>query len=297
MRRLKNSRLGTVIGTPDTLPRPPSHASSDAVVAQAQAFLREAGLYIRSYLLIRTCVGIIGVALPFALLIGEATIRGSITARGSISAYYHSSMQSLFVGALCIVAFLLLTYMSGQPRTIDFRFSTAAGIALFTLVMFPTRRPGASTAPPRCGPDIRPEPEGCSWAESTFGEHGAAIVHGVGAALFIASLALISYAFAYRDYARQRAADAELGGPGGQKRAADSRKRRGWRPPLHLTCASVIVLAALWAALGSAFDWFHILRMTPLYLGELVSVIAFGVSWFVAGNPARLAQPWKYPVP
>src|SRR3712207_3278421 len=97
MRRLKNSRLGTVIGTPDTLPRPPSHASSDAVVAQAQAFLREAGLYIRSYLLIRTCVGIIGVALPFALLIGEATIRGSITARGSISAYYHSSMQSLFV--------------------------------------------------------------------------------------------------------------------------------------------------------------------------------------------------------
>jgi len=271
------ARLRTVVGTPITLPRPPSQTSPDAVAAQDRAFLREAGLYIRSYLLIRTCVGIIGVALPFVLLIGEASIRGSITARGSISAYYHSSMQSIFVGALCIVAFLLLTYMSGQPRTIDFRFSTAAGIGLFALVIFPTGRPGAAAGPPRCGPDIRPEPDGCSWAESTFGEHGSAIVHSIGAAVFIASLALISYAFAYRDhYTRQQPL---------------------WRARLHVTCASVIVAAALWASLGSAWNAPHIWQMTPLYLGELVSVIAFGVSWFTAGNPVRLAQPKKYPVP
>lgn len=276
MRRLARSRLGTVTGVPETLPRPPSYATQGAVAPPADAYLREAQLYIRSYLLIRTCVGIIGVALPFVLLIGEASLRGSITARGSISAYYHSAMQSVFVGALCIVAFLLLTYMSGQPHTIDFRLSTVAGVGLFALVVFPTGRPGASEEPPRCGPDIRPAPDGCSWAESTLGEQGSAVVHGIGAAVFIASLALISYAFAYRDHERQR-------GVG--------------RAGLHLLCAAVIVVAALWASLGSLLDAPHVLRMTPLYLGELVAVIAFGVSWFTAGNPLRLVRPTRYPVP
>ena len=44
-------------------------------------------LYVQSYLLIRTIVGIIGFLLPFVFIIGEAVfLRGGIHVRGSISA-------------------------------------------------------------------------------------------------------------------------------------------------------------------------------------------------------------------
>ena len=115
-------------------------------------------LYLRSYLLIRSAVGLIGIGLPIALMIGEAFFSGSVHARGSLSAYYHSPMQDLFVGSLCVIGVLLLTYMAGQKATVDFVFSTVAGVTVLGVVFFPTNRPDIPTTEPLCGPNTKPEP-------------------------------------------------------------------------------------------------------------------------------------------
>src|SRR5215467_13881070 len=69
--------------------------------------------YTRSYRLIRLVVGFLGIALPIVFIIGEALfLRGSVHVRGSLSEYYHTSMQDIFVGGLCIIGLLLAAYMA-----------------------------------------------------------------------------------------------------------------------------------------------------------------------------------------
>src|ERR1700754_981737 len=126
-------------------------------------------LYVQSYLLIRTIVGIIGFLLPFVFIIGEAVfLRGGIHVRGSISAYYHTSMRDVFVAALCVVGFLLVTYLAGQRNTWDFWLSLVGGVALVGVVFFPTGRPGLLRGAPRCG--TAPMPEGCVPIQQALGE-------------------------------------------------------------------------------------------------------------------------------
>src|SRR5690606_17836487 len=88
-------------------------------------------LYVRSYLLIRTLVGLLGILLPVLFIVGEAAyFRGGVHVRGSLSAYYHTSMRDIFVAGLCVIGFLLATYLSGQVRTWDFWLSLVAGVAV-----------------------------------------------------------------------------------------------------------------------------------------------------------------------
>src|SRR5262249_52726620 len=126
-------------------------------------------LYVRSYLITRTVVGLIGILLPFALMIGERYFNGSVHNRGSLSAYYHSPMQDIFVGSLCTIGVLLLTYMSGQWRTVDFVFSSIAGVAVLGVALMPTTRSDLTKDAALCGPHTLPVPPGCSSIESAWG--------------------------------------------------------------------------------------------------------------------------------
>ena len=52
-------------------------------------------LYVRSYLLTRTVVGVLGVLLPVALVAGEAFgVPGPVQVRDSLSAYYHTGCRT-----------------------------------------------------------------------------------------------------------------------------------------------------------------------------------------------------------
>ncbi len=104
--------------------------------------------YTRSYQVIRLTIGFLGVLLPVVFIIGEAFfLKEGIHVRGSLSAYYHTSMQDVFVAGLCVIGFMLVTYMAGEPRTWDFWVSLAGGIAVLGVVFFPTSRPGLRAAP------------------------------------------------------------------------------------------------------------------------------------------------------
>src|SRR5262249_39710170 len=155
--------------------------------------------YTRSYRVMRLAVGILGVALPLVFIIGEAFfLRGGVHVRGSISAYYHTPMQDVFVGGLCVIGFLLATYMAGENRTWDFWArliaGLAAGVAVLGVVFSPTTRSGLPAGAPACG--SVPEPPGCSAVEQTLGEHQTAVIHGTCAIVFILFLAVMSFLFA-----------------------------------------------------------------------------------------------------
>lgn len=217
-------------------------------------------LYARSYLLNRLVIGAIGVLLPTLLFIVDwLYLRGAVTVRGSLSAYYHTSARDLFVAALCITGVMLLTYMAAQKSTWDFWLSSIAGVAVIGVALLPTKRPGG--ARPLCGPDALPVPPGCTQLQQAFGETSVATFHYVFAGIFIVSLAAICFLFAKRERVH--------GGRNGRAR-------------LHLVCGVTILVAVAWVVLG-LFVNLEIFSFTSLYVGEVVSVYAFGLSWFVKG--------------
>jgi hypothetical protein len=235
--------------------------------------------YTRSYRAIRLAVGILGIALPLALIIGEALyLKGSVHVRGSLSEYYHTSMQDVFVGGLCIVGFLLITYMAGELGTWDFWASLIGGLAVLGVVYFPTTRTGLKPGAPPCG--SLPKPPGCSPIEQALGEHKTAVIHAGCATVFILSLAVMSFLFAaseVRSGAERQAAHAGSGSG-----AFRSRSLFG----IHSVCALIILAAGAWAFFGADIG-----QLTALYIGEVASVWAFAISWLVAGffltAPAR----------
>jgi len=230
-------------------------------------------LYAKSYLLIRSVLAFIGILLPIAFIVGEAYfIDGGVQVRGSLSSYYHSTMRDLFVAALAVTGFLLLTYMAGQRNTYDYWLSTAAGIAVLGVVFFPTTRPGVGSAP-TCG--TLPEPAGCSAMQQQLGEALTAKIHLVSAAIFVLSLAAIAFVYAHRE--RRYNAQPRLAA-------------------IQTVCGWVIVLAVVWVVLGNWVD-LQIGPLTPLYVTEVVSVWAFGLSWLLTGRAllARLIPGVKAP--
>lgn len=234
--------------------------------------------YTSSYRIIRLVVGFLGVSLPIVFMAAEAFLRGSVHVRGSLSAYYHTSMQDIFVGGLCVIGLLLMTYMAGEWKSLDFAASLIAGFALLGVVFFPTMRPGLPVGTPACG--SLPEPSGCSFVEQALGEHNTAVIHAVCAVVFILCLAIMSFLFA--------AAEVLPEGEGAADPARPSRSlRRFW---VHSVCALVILLAGAWVFVGGALGA-NIGELTPLYIGEVASVMAFGISWLVAGF--YLTAPFK----
>jgi hypothetical protein len=236
----------------------------------------------------RLVVGFLGVALPLVFIIGEAFfLRGGVHVRGSISAYYHTAMQDIFVGGLCVIGFLLATYMAGEWRTLDFWASLIAGLAVIGVVFFPTTRSGLPAGAPACG--SVPEPPGCSAVEQALGEHQTALIHGACAIVFILFLAVMSFLFATSELAPKQ--DPPMP-PGGPKPKAFGSRRLFW---IHTSCALVILAAGAWAFAGAGI-W----ELTPLYIGEVAAIWAFGISWIIAGfdrtAPARV-KPVAAPAP
>lgn len=226
--------------------------------------------YTYSYRIIRLVVGFLGILLPVIFIIGEAAfLKGGVQVRGSLSAYYHSPMQDFFVGGLCITGLMLATYMGGEPKTWDFWVSLLAGIAVLGVVFFPTSRPPDQASSGVCG---SPKVIGCSVIESTLGEHQTAVIHAICAVVFIICLAIMSFLFGLAEVV----VDNDRSMSSGQHKQG-----RFWNPALfwaYSGLALVIVAAGAWAFWGAQLG-----KLTPLYIGEVAAVWAFGISWLLAG--------------
>lgn len=213
-----------------------------------------------AYRIMCTLVGLLGLALPAVLILGDLWfVDGGARARDSLSAYYHTGMRDFWVGAVCVIGFLLATYQAGNRSSWPFRLSLVAGIAALGVAWFPTHRQVADGAP-ACGPDANPQPADCSAIQTELGEDRVQWLHFGSAVVFIACLAAMSYLFGR--YARTRAAS------------------------LHYLCAGLIAGFAGLIVLGRVVE-FEILGLTTLYVGEVGCVVAFSVSWLINGVDLR----------
>jgi len=207
--------------------------------------------YVRSYLIMRTLVGALAIALPFVLvLVDGLSFDGDPFPRTSLSAYYYSGARELFVGGLSAVGVFLITYKVAEAN-LDNTLSLLAGIAVLVVAQFPPGRPTRLVGP--------------TPLQDLFGESVVGVIHFTAAATFIMSLAALSYYFGWREGARPP--------------VAGRRSPRFWQR-YHWICAGIIVAALAWCAITLLSDWGP---SRALLYGEAVAVWAFGASWLWKG--------------
>jgi hypothetical protein len=216
-------------------------------------------LYVLSYLVTRAVVGVMALVLPFVLVAAEPFIDGTLKQRGSISAYYNTPLRDMFVATACVIGILLITYMAGH-RSWEFRASLIAGVAVIGLALVPTDHAG----PDVCG--VPGQPADCAPIPRWLGESASAGIHYGFATVFLVSLAVVCVIFGLRERLK-------------------GKPRLGW---FHFGAAIVIAASLLEIVAGVVFT----LSAGPfatLYLGEMVTVLAFGASWTVKGWEVRKA--------
>lgn len=205
--------------------------------------------YVRSYLIMRIFVGVLGVALPFLLVLSDYVAFDGPFLRDSLSAYYYSGAREVFVGTLSATAVFLITYKVAT-RSLDNTLSIVAGLAVGFVAAFPTGRPAQVL--------------GLTPLQERLGESVVAAIHFTAAAAFIVSLAVITYTFGVREGARA---------PREGKRSPTFWRRYHW------LCAGAIAAALLWIGVTELAGW----PSKSLLIGEAVAVWAFGASWLMKG--------------
>ncbi|HEY5821172.1 MAG TPA: DUF998 domain-containing protein [Propionibacteriaceae bacterium] len=101
----------------------------------------------KSFLATRLIVGVIGVALPIALVVGDALWFDQPWFRPSISDYYNSGMRDWFVGSLWAIGAGLLVYMATRRNDWDNRISIVAGVLAILVAQLPTNVIGVPATP------------------------------------------------------------------------------------------------------------------------------------------------------
>lgn len=216
--------------------------------------------YLRSYLLMRTVIGLIGMGLPVVLLVGDWLFVAGAMPRGSLSAYYHTGMRDIFVGSLFVIGVFLLTYMLFTYNW-DNVLSMIAGVAALAVAIFPTG--GNHPLTP---------------LQERLGERTVSFVHQASAAVFILSLAVISFLFGQRE---RRRPDRRL-----------NQQRRG--KALHWACGLIIIGAVAYMAATKLLGWQD---EHSLFYGETVAVLAFGLSWLMKGLELDILLHGRMPEP
>jgi hypothetical protein len=90
---------------------------------------------VHSYLFLRRAIGLIGLALPFVLILGKQLVQGGDLI-GSLSGYYYTDLRDVLVGAMCAAGVFLLAYYGHDH--VDNLVSTVAGLGAIGLALFPT---------------------------------------------------------------------------------------------------------------------------------------------------------------
>ncbi|HEX5595135.1 MAG TPA: hypothetical protein VFX61_03795 [Micromonosporaceae bacterium] len=239
------------------LQEPPGHGvDRPGALDELRLNARVRIMYLRSYLVMRAALGFLGIGLPFLLLGGDLILaKGAARVRDSLSAYYYSGMRDVFVGVLVAAGIFLITYKVVE-RNLDNTLSMLAGGAVLGVALFPAARPNADVGP------LTP-------LQEALGETPVAFVHFACAAVFILSLAVISFLFGLREGKRAQQRDGQW----------VKMSPTFWRH-FHWACATVIVLAVAFVAATKLFTWFD---NYSLLVGESVAVFAFGSSWLMKG--------------
>ncbi|PCJ22454.1 MAG: DUF998 domain-containing protein [Flavobacteriales bacterium] len=200
-----------------------------------------------SYLALRKTVGLIGMLLPFALLVGMFLINLLIDGHDgvmvhypeSISHYYYSILRGVFVGALCAVALFMFFYC-GYDKS-DNITGNLAGLFALGVAWFPTSE----------GNDI-------GWC---------GIVHYTSAALFFGCLAY----FSIKLFTKSKKGDLPT---------LEKLKRN----KIYKACGWFMVFCLVAMATYSFVIEKHYHIHYFIWAGEALALLAFGISWLTKGG-------------
>ncbi|MCM0675533.1 hypothetical protein NCC78_12645 [Micromonospora phytophila] len=194
---------------------------------------------------LRLGIGVVGIALPIVLPVGNALLTDRFALLGSISGYYHTDMRDVFVGSMCAVGVFLIWY---RYRRLDDLLGTIAGVLAIAVALFPT----ATDAPAGS----------LSTIDVTIGR-----VHQVSAAALFVLLAVFCLWLFPMSGRRARA-------------TRGTRVRNG----VYRTCGIVILAAIALGVASNALPESVQDTLKPLFWCEAVAVFAFGVAWLVKGE-------------
>lgn len=209
--------------------------------------------YLISFLTLRRLVGILGMTLPFALLLGYFLFEKGCKFPPSISHFYYTDMGNVFVGILCAVALFLFTYNGYDKR--DMITAKLAGCFALIVAMFPTNF-GDYT------------PDECS--RITEGTHAFSnAMHYGGAVLLFSTFAYFSLVL----FTKSK----QKGSIKGEKKT---------RNIIYKICGWVILVCIVAIALiGIIPGWYQALKhLKPTYVLETIALLAFGYSWLIKGE-------------
>lgn len=209
---------------------------------------------VRSYLFLRRAIGVIGLALPFVLVLGKLAIEGG-GLLNSISGYYYSEMRGVFVGSLCAIGVFLLSYR-GYER-VDNILANIAAVAAIGVALFPTSPPGGT---------------GTRTDEIIGGFHLAF------AAVFFAILAVFCL-FLFR-----KTASSPPGLALTKPTDPAMTRRKAQRNRVYFGCGVVIVVCLVLIVVVSLFLGDRLDSAHPVLWLEAAATVAFGVAWLVKGE-------------
>ncbi len=208
-----------------------------------------------SYLTLRKLIGILGILLPFACLLGGSVIP-HLPVMDSISAYYHSNMQDVLVGLLIGVSLFLMTYKGYEKR--DTMMAIVSGIAGLGIAIFP------------CASRVDP-PAAVGVFE--FTPPVAGILHYGASVLFFVLLGINSFflfTLSDKEYPTQR-----------------KKIRNGvYRACGLVIFASLVTLGIFTIVLGESLT-----QTVWTFIFETVMLLAFGISWLVKGETLLADRP------
>lgn len=204
--------------------------------------------FIVSYLTLRKLIGILGMLLPFACLLGGSLIQ-SKPVLDSISAYYHSNIRDIFSGLIFGFSLFLLTYKGYDER--DIIMATLSGIAGLGIVIFP------------CASRIEPF---SAVGVFQLTDSTAECIHYGFSALFFILLGINScFLFTLGDKE--------------QWTKSKSIRNRIYRACGIVIFVSLLILVILKLILGD-----KLLATAWTFVFETAMLLAFGISWLVKGE-------------
>jgi hypothetical protein len=210
-----------------------------------------AGRYVRSFMFERVVIGLLGLTLPFILvLVDRYLFHGHPFPRDSESAYYYSGMREWFVLSVGSAGFFFIAYKITESN-LDNTLSIFGGLCALVIAIFPTKRTHYEKIH-----GVRRTP-----LQKLLGEHHVETVHFVAAFGFIIAIGGICILFGLREKNRS---------PHGTF----------WRD-FHFVCAGIIGLALIWTIVSQ--ELLHNCPHWSILAGETACALAFGASWFAKG--------------
>lgn len=206
-----------------------------------------------SYIILRRAIGVFGVLLPVALIVGVLILGNCNEVQSSISNYYHTKMRNVLVGFLCALSLFLWAYKGYSNSKWDNYMGNIACILGLGVAFMPT---------------AVSQSELTSCITSTVDNGVVGVLHLVCACLFFITLALFSIFIFTKGK--------------GQPTVQKTRRNLLYRISGYFMLFNILLMAIYVLFLRNTYPQME--QYSPVFWLEAISLWAFGISWLTKGE-------------